>query len=132
MANTLTKRTLVDGPRNLVVHLHVASDGSEETDYVLVDASTYTPAFTDCAVERVDYTIVNTATANHPVITLEWEATTDVPFAVLGPNSDCLDWCDVGGISNNAGAGKNGDILLTTTGLAAGDSFMITIYVKKK
>lgn len=132
MPNTLTKRTLVDGPRNLVVSLVLQSDGSEETDYVLVDASTYSPAFTDCAVMKVDYSIVATVTAAHPVVTLEWEATTDVPFVTLGPNDECYDWCDVGGISNNAGSGKNGDILLTTTGLATGDAISLTIHVKKK
>ena len=132
MANTLTKRTLVDGPRNLVVNFVLQSDGSEETDYVLIDASTFTPAFTDCAVMKVDYSIVSTATAAYPVVTLEWEAATDVVFLTLGPNNDCYDWCDVGGIGNNGGTGKNGDILLTTTGLAAGDAITLTIHVKKK
>lgn len=132
MANTITKRTLVDGPRNLVVNMVLQSDGSEETDYVLIDASAYSPTFEDCAVMKVEYSIVATATTAYPVVTLEWEASTDVPFATFGANNDCLDWCDVGGISNNAGTGKNGDINLTTTGLAAGDAITLTIYVKKK
>lgn len=132
MANTILKRTLVDGPRNLVVHLLLQSDGSEETDYLLIDASTYTPAFEDEAVMKVDYAITNTATANTPVVTLEWEASTDVIFLTLGANSGCYDFTDVGGISNNASTGKNGDILMTTTGFAANDTLAMTIYLKKK
>ena len=39
---------------------------------------------------------------------------------------------DIGGLWNNAGAGKTGDVLFTTVGAASGDRYTIILYVTKK
>lgn len=35
------------------------------------------------------------------------------------------------GITNNAGTGINGDVKLTTVGHTAGDSYVVTIWLRK-
>jgi hypothetical protein len=57
-----------------------------------------------------------------------WDATTDVlcesvPADVL--YKMCYD--EFGGLPNNAGAGKTGDVLFSTVGAAAGDRYTIII-----
>jgi hypothetical protein len=51
---------------------------------------------------------------------------------VLEEGTACLDFSDVGGIPNPTGAGKTGDILITTLGLVAGDGISIILKLKKK
>ena len=129
MANTITKQTIVDGSKRLIVKIHILGDGSgEETTTVLIDASSYTPAFTNEALYSV-HSNLNGFTAE-----LIWDATANVPLLHLADYE--ADWLqtETGGVSipNNAGAGKTGDILLTTTGLGAGDQGSIVIDIKKK
>jgi len=138
MANTITKQTLADGERNLIVKVHLASDGTEETDLVLIDVSDYNGAasgglrhpWTEVKIEKIDFT----GLANAASLTFSWDADANVKAFTVNPgnNSSPLDWCRVGGLINNAGTGKTGDILLTTTGLASGDELTFTLYMKKR
>lgn len=130
MANTITKQTIIDGSKYLVVKLHIEGDGSgEETNLVLVDASTYSPAFTNNSIIGVHSTLSGftadllwDATANVPIINIP-----DYEYNLNGPQ---IGW--FGGLPNNAGAGRTGDILLTTTGLGANDHGTIILEIKKK
>ena len=59
------------------------------------------------------------------------DATTDVNALALPPSvSTKLCFEKVGGLTNTGGAGITGDILLTTTGLAAGDSLTLILTVR--
>lgn len=131
MANTITKTTLIDGPRNLVQLINIDGDASgNETNTVLVDRSTFVPTDgTELVVEKIEG-LLSGFTA-----VLSFDATTDLPF-VMFPNGDwfCHDWTAIGGISSNkAGAGANGDILLTTTGLEtdATDAATFILHMRK-
>lgn len=129
MANTITATTLHDGPRNLVQLINIVGDGSgEETNTVLVDRSAFAPTDgTEIVVERIEG-LVTAFT-----IALSFDATTDLIFARL-PDGDlfCHDWRDFGGVSSNkAGAGANGDILLTTSSLGSGDSATFLLAMRK-
>jgi hypothetical protein len=42
-----------------------------------------------------------------------------------------LDFSRFGGITNNAGTGKTGDLLFTTVGAASGDRYTVVIEVLK-
>jgi len=65
-------------------------------------------------------------------VKLLWDATTDTICLDLNENySDQLDFTEFGGIQNTAGTGKTGDINLTTTGHASGDSYVIVLTVIK-
>lgn len=122
---TVTKQTLIDGSRNLVVKVHITG-ATDLADEVLIDASTYSPAFTDAKLMKVEGNMAGLK------LNLEWEANTDVPIITVGDGSFCHDFSDIGGLPNNASTGKNGDILGTTEGASADTYGFITFYLKKK
>jgi len=128
MANTITKTTLLDGPRHLVQLINIVGDASgEETNTVLVDRSAFTPTDgTELVVEKIEGLLANFTA------TLSFDATTDLVFARLPADWFCLDWTCAGGVSSNkSGAGANGDILLTTSSLGAGDAATFTLFMRK-
>lgn len=130
MANTITTQTLNDGNKNTIIKVYLASDGvtGDESDTVVFDASAVVPAVTDCTILGIEgYLIGFTAL-------LEFDATTDVPALILPADDQfCFDLDSrYGGIPNNAGAGKTGDITITTTGFsAATDIGWFILRVKK-
>ncbi len=130
MANTVTVRTLHDSSHRAIIHCWISSDGAsgEVSDAVLVDVSGLSGSPTKVAILKVD------ACLNGFNARLEFDATTDVGAVALAADHEThLDWCDIGGLSNNAGDGVTGDILVTTFGLAtsATDCGQITIEVLK-
>lgn len=128
MANTVETQTILDDPRNLVVRVHLDSDGAsgELSAVKIIDASTYSPAFTDCSLVGVQSNLIG-FTAE-----LIWDATANVHAWVCPDYEQRQDFSDFGGIPNNAGAGKTGDMLITTNGFtAAGDTGHIILRFKK-
>lgn len=129
MPNTITKTTIIDGARNLVVLVNIVGDGSgEETNTSLVDRSAFAPTDgTETVVEKVE------GLASGFVATLSFDATTDLVFVRM-PDGDEVqhDWCCFGGVSSNkAGAGATGDILLTTSSLGNGDTATFYLHMRK-
>jgi hypothetical protein len=101
-------QTILDGPRNVVVK--IASTGSD-TDQIVVDVSALSPACTKLTLEQIWGSI-----AEGGLATFEWDATTDVVIChVAGGSASHRDYRSFGGITNNAGTGITGDVLLTTT-----------------
>lgn len=129
MANTVTTRVVLDGPRLACIHVWLASDGAagELTDQVVVDVSTLTPAPTKVSVMSVEGHLVGFTGR------LEFDATADIPFASL-PQDEyfCVDFTKFAGLKDNSGAGSTGDIVLTTAGFTAvTDIGHLVIWVKK-
>ena len=114
MANVVTSQTILDGPRNLVILLTGVLDTSNEARTIKVDVSSYDPVPTKVRVDKIQYSI-----AGALQVLLDWDATTDVTFAVLSGQGE-IEACKFGGLQNNAGAGVTGDIYLTTLGYSAG------------
>ena len=129
MANTVLTQVLNDGPKNAVLKVYLASDGSsgELTDQVVVDVSALSGA--PAKVSLVGLTATTTGCS----FVLEWDATADVP--ILGFPADSEDsFCfeKFGGLPNNSGAGRTGDVVLSTVGFtAAGDQITLILHVKK-
>lgn len=128
MADAVTNRTLVDGYRNAVVALTNASDGTGEAAVLKVDVSALSaPPGEICSgvnIRRVHYSVWGMS------VSLLWDATADVTALIL-QGDGCLDLTGFGGLSNNGGAGKTGDLLLTTTGHTAGDSYSLILELEK-
>lgn len=128
MANTVTLRTLIDGPRQAVIHVHLLSDGAagELADEVLVDVSTLSPAPSKVTVEQIWWDIAGFD------IFLEFDATADTALWKLGAGEGFQDFRSFGGIKDNTGAGSTGDIVATTDGFtAATDEGTLIITVRK-
>ena len=128
MANTVTKRILLDSEKRAVIQIHLASDGAagELTDEVLVDVSTLSPAPSKTTVEQIWWDLVGFD------LKLEFDATADTILWKLGAGEGYQDFRSFGGIKDNTGAGSTGDVVGTTTGFAAaGDEGTLLIMVRK-
>lgn len=128
MVNTVTAQTINDGARNLVIKTHIVGDGSgEESDTSLIDISGFNGTFDDVKIMRLQATFRGFSADLH------WDATTNVDIKTL-PAEEDHDFCyrQYGGLINNAGTGKTGDILFSTTGLGAGDEGTIILTMKKR
>lgn len=124
MADTVTSQTLVDGPKWVIQKFTNSSDGTGESAVLKVDVSALTPTATTVSIEEVWYSV------NGMVLTMLWDATTDVRILDLSGDGR-LDFTSFGGLTNNAGTGITGDVLFTTAGHSAGDSYSIVLKMRK-
>lgn len=135
MAWTTAVRKIVDGPKRAVIHVTGVSDGSNEiSDLAVVDVNNLNDIginkpCTKVQLEKIKYTTVGMTS-----VILEWEANADVVAWVLpGAQEGEQDFSKFGGITNNAGSGITGDLVLTTVGGndAATDRLSLIIEVSK-
>jgi hypothetical protein len=132
MANTVTNTRLVIGRTKVVQYISISSDGTEETDLVIYDSSAVATALgvTDplnCLIDKIIYSSNSLAGVVH----LDYDATTDVLAWALPAYSGAskYDFKAFGGLRNTGAVGRTGDILLTTLGLAPGDSVTLVVTV---
>lgn len=131
MADSVTSQIIVDGDRNAVIAFTNVSDGTGESAVLKVDVSALQPnsrygqVCTGVTVRRVIYDCFGMS------VSLLWDASTDVRFLVLA-GYGTHDFAPFGGIPNNAGAGKTGDILFTTNGATSGDTYSIVLELEKQ
>lgn len=127
MANTITTRTLHDGERNTVLHIAITGDGTgEESSTALVDVSTLSGTPDEVKIHAI------TANLTGFSVALEWNATANELAYPLSEGDSFTDFEHYGGLINNAGTGKNGDIDFTTSGLGSGDKGTIILELRKK
>lgn len=127
MADAVTSQTLLDGNRMAIMKFTNVSDGTGEAAVLKVDVSALAGAPTEVAIYKIEYATAGMA------VNLLWDATTDVlAHSLPADSSDTLDFCDSGGIPNNSGSGKTGDLMLTTVGHTLGDTYTITLHLVKK
>lgn len=129
MADAVTSQTIFDGERMAVMKFTNISDGTGETAVTKVDVSALNPssfskACDGVTIEKVHYSIGGMA------VSILWEATTDVPTLVLASGQSTFDFTKIQ-IPNDAGTGKNGDVLFSTIGASAGDTYTIILEMVK-
>ena len=131
MADAVTSQTIQDGERNCIMKFTNVSDGTGESAVAKVDVSALASnaAGVSCSevrVMRVSHAIVGMS------VQLFLNATSNVLLIELAESSNGhMDFKDFGGIPNNAGSGKNGDILFTTKGHSSGDTYSIILEMVK-
>lgn len=126
MADAVTSQTLVDGNKNIVLSFTNLSDGTGEAAVLKVDVPTLAGAPSEVRIDRI---IANTSGM---AVSILWDATTDVRAFVVGQDtSGEYDFRSFGGIKNNSGAGKTGNIMFTTHGHTANDSYSIILHMSK-
>lgn len=127
MANTLTLQTIADNERKLVVKAHLDSDGTEETGLTVINAANYSPPF----VQSRLVALTAIATGNFGAA-LAWEADANVRLLAIAPDAEYqYDFSRFGGLPNNAGVGKTGNILLITQGIANNDELTLVFELDK-
>ena len=131
MADAVATQILFDGERMAIMKFTNISDGTGETKVTKVDASALSPSSFDKACDGV--TITNIHAMTHGMeVDMYWDATTDV-FILSVPQQQMysMDLTKFGGLWNNAGAGKNGDVLFSTRDASAGDTYTIILEMVK-
>ena len=132
MADTVASQTIDDGPRYAVIKLTNVSDGTGESAVTKVDVSGLASsangvACTGATIQKIWWQCTGMK------VSILFDATSDVLAIQLGENqSGYHDYTSFGGLTNNAGAGKTGDIKFTTVGHSSGDTYTIILYLKKE
>jgi len=131
MADTVSSQTLYDGSKTAVLKFTNISDGTGESAVKKVDVSALNAdsdgnPCTGVVIERLWWQCIGMK------VQILWDATTDLLCIELGENqSGDHDYTIFGGLTNNAGAGKTGDIDFTTVGHTSGDTYTVIMYLRK-
>ena len=132
MADAVTSQTLSDGPKYAVIKLTNVSDGTGESAVTKVDVSALENSAdgdtcSGVVIERIWWQCIGMKGQ------ILWDATSEQFCIELGENqSGNHDYTIFGGHTNNAGAGKNGDIKITTVGATAADTYTVILYLRKQ
>jgi hypothetical protein len=127
MADAVTSQTILDGERLFIAKFTNISDGTGETAVTKIDVSTLNPNSFGLACNGVKINKIYGTTHGMEVRIL-WDATTDQFAWQIPQNSNYLmDFSSFGGIPNNAGAGKTGNLLFSTADASAGDMYTIVL-----
>jgi hypothetical protein len=131
MADAVASQTLIDGERMAIMKFTNISDGTGENKVLKVDVSALTSSASGLACTGVTITKIHASTHGMEVL-MYWDATADVLIQTIPQNSVyTLDFEKFGGLTNNAGAGKTGDILFSTADASAGDEYTIVLEMVK-
>jgi hypothetical protein len=132
MADAVATQTIIDGSKTAVLKFTNVSDGSGESDVVKVDVSALSnnslgQACTGATIEKIWWQCIGMK------VQVLFDATSNLFCIELGENqSGHHDYTSFGGLPNNAGSGKTGDIVFTTVGHTSADSYTIIMQVKKE
>ena len=112
MADTVATQTLLDGDRLVIQKFTNISDGTGEAAVNKIIVSGLAASAAGFASDGVK---INRIWANtHGMqVRILWDATTD--------------FSDFGGLTNNAGAGKTGNVAFTTSDASSGDMYTIVV-----
>lgn len=131
MADAVTSQTLMDGERLAIMKFTNISDGTGESAVTKVNVSALNPNAFGKACNGVTVTKI-TSVCHGMEVRMYWDATTDVPFFLSTINTNYEnDFSKIGGISNNAGTGKNGNIVFSTADASAGDTYTVVLEMVK-
>ena len=131
MADAVTSQTLFDGDKHVVMKFTNISDGTGESAVKKVDVSALESDIngntcTSVAIEKIWWQCIGMK------VRLFFDATSDAFIIELGENqSGYHDYSEFGGISNNAGSGKTGDVDFTTVGHTSADTYTIILKMRK-
>lgn len=130
MADAVNSQTLFDGLSQAVMKFNNVSDGTGEAAVLKVDVSAL--AANNVGKECTGVSIRKiTAMISGMSVNVLWDATTDVSAVVLAPGMYTLNFDDTAILGNNAGTGKTGDIMFTTVGATANDTYSIILEMIK-
>lgn len=131
MADAVTSQTLFDNERTAIMKFTNISDGTGETAVTKVTASSLAASNSGKACSGVTVTKITSA-CHGMEVRMYWDATTDVPFFLSNVNSNYEnDFSKFGGITNNSGTGKNGNIVFSTSDASSGDTYTVVLEMVK-
>ncbi len=127
-APTPVIRVVDDSAHSATILYTIPTGGDTDLSaQIVVDVSALTPAASLVSIQRIRYAFDGFSAK------LLFDASTDVHVVSIG-GFGTLDFSNMGdhvGLTNNAGAGITGDILITTNGIGTTDSGTLIIDVIK-
>ena len=130
MADAVATQILFDGARVAVMKFTNVSDGTGESNVVKVDVSALS-SYQGQPCVQVDIERIYASTHGMGV-DVKWDANTDVlAFTIPQNTMQFWDLSEFGGLTNNSGAGKTGDVLFSTYDSSNGDRYTIILYLRK-
>ena len=131
MANLYSAQKILDGDRNIEIKVVGVLDSSNLTNEVVVEIDTLNPTrppTTQVSIAEIEYSIQDGL-----VVYLYWEATANKLIAPLTGRGIFPVAIGLTELQNDAGAGKTGDVLLSTAGWSSGTlAFTIVIHFIKQ
>lgn len=131
MANSVNIQTILDGPRNCVIKVEGILDTSDLASATLVDPAllfgmdnTGLVKAAKLRILEIQYNVEDTLE-----VRLAWDASTPVRIDQLTGRGK-IDAKAFGGLTNNAGAGVTGKILISTEGWAATKVLSFTLVLE--
>lgn len=119
-------RYLIKGNRNIVVNVTGVWAVADETDTIIIDKSTLVgPLGVEPGSIRVDE-ITWTLGPAFDAVLLEWDHTTDDVVDYYS-GQGYMDYMEYGGKNDPKSAGGTGDLILSTIGGAANDTYSLLI-----
>ena len=131
MADTVTSQTIIDGAKTAIVKFTNESDGTGEASVKKVDVSALSTngagdTCTSVTIKRIYWACRGMG------VDIEFDASTNVLAICLPADSTGDEEYDTfGGIPNNAGSGKTGDLDFTTVSASSGDAYSIILVLTK-
>lgn len=133
MANKVVLTKLLDGPRHVIMHLYLESDGAsgEITDLVVVDPTQVIPSLSAVPGLTIEKVLPS---LNGFAVKIEFDSVTDTPVWVLTEHdTDTVCFDCFGGLKDRSnpldGSGK---LLISTVGFTSiGDMGSIIFQVRK-
>lgn len=132
MAITATSQTLFDGERIAIMKFYATMSSTEnETNVVKVNPANLTASNAGGACDAV--TILKCTALTHGLeVQMNWVATAPVVIETIPQNSQYTqDFSQIGGLTNNSGAGKTGSISFSTLDGSAGDAYTVILEMQK-
>jgi hypothetical protein len=131
MADSPTSQTLVDNQTTAVMLFTNVSDGTGESLVTKVNVANLSVNALGQTCSGVSVRKIHTA-CHGMEFRLFWDATTDVIFFASAQNNQfTFDFTSFGGLRNNSGAGKTGNILLSTFDQSLGDTYTLVLEMTK-
>jgi hypothetical protein len=127
MADNVTSQTILDGERLFIAKYTNISDGTGEVAVNKVIVANLAPNSFSLACNGVKINKI-WMTVHGMEVRILWDATTDLLAWQATSNGPYLmDFSSFGGIANNSGTGKTGNIAFTTHSPTAGGTYTIIL-----
>ena len=132
MTITATSQTLFDGERVAIMKFYASMSTTEnESAVAKVTPSALAASAAGYACDAV--TILKCTAMTHGLeVQMNWKASTPVVIEIIPQNTNYTqDYSGFGGLTNNAGTGKDGVITFTTLDGSAGDAYTVVLEMQK-
>lgn len=140
MANVIREQKLIDSNKRALLKYVILSDGTQESNTRLLDASSLEFALNATGVisqtnlksnYRSSIKKIKAYSKTSGSIRLKWEGDANSEIITFGTGSVDFNFENDGAVISNPEANATGDILISTLGLVAGDAITVFLDIRK-